>query len=275
MTAPELGGMVLGPWTFAPAVVMPLVACAVAYALGVRRTRWSPWRSLSFIAGLAVIAVALLSGLDAYGDRLLSAHMLQHMLLLLGAPPLLLGGDPVGLLMRSVPPARRSALARGLRRARSVLRPAVCVAAFSVVLIGIHVPPFYDATLRHPPLHDAEHALLLAAGALLFWPLLDADPVSSRRLGGLGRLLYAVASMPAMALVGAYLNRHAAEVYAAYGPASRALGVAPLADQAKAGALMWVVGNVAMTVIGLTAAMAALEGEERRQVAVDARGGRR
>jgi cytochrome c oxidase assembly factor CtaG len=142
---------------------------------------------------------------------------------------------------------------------------------FDVIVVASHVPGFYDAALRHPLLHELEHGLYLLAGFALWWPIAGPEPVRSRRLGGLGRLLYMLAAMPAMALVGAYLNRHPGLVYAPYGSATRALGTSPLADQAEAGAIMWVAGSVIMTAVGIWAALAGLVEEERRQRTVDAR----
>jgi cytochrome c oxidase assembly factor CtaG len=139
------------------------------------------------------------------------------------------------------------------------------------VLVATHLPSFYDATLRDPVLHQAEHGLYLLSGLLLWWPLLDADPVPAHRLGGLARLGYMLAAMVPMALVGAYLNRHATLVYGAYGPAARALGVSALADQAQAGAIMWVAGNTIMIAVGLWTVIAALVAEERRQRTREAR----
>jgi putative copper resistance protein D len=134
-----------------------------------------------------------------------------------------------------------------------------------------HVPAFYDATLRHPALHDAEHTLYLVAGLLLWWPLLDADPVPAHRLGGLGRLVYLLATMPPMAIVGAYLNRHLTLVYPAYAPPAHSMGISAVVDQQQAGAIMWVAGSVIVIAVGLWMAIAALVAEERRQQAREAR----
>jgi cytochrome c oxidase assembly factor CtaG len=105
----------------------------------------------------------------------------------------------------------------------------------------------------------------------LWWPLLDGDPVPAHRLGGLGRIVYMLAAMPAMALVGAYLNRHPSLVYPAYGPPARALGISAVVDQQQAGAIMWVAGSAIMTAVGLWSALSALVAEERRQQAREAR----
>jgi putative membrane protein len=252
------------------------LAAAVAgslYLWGVGRVgRGWPWRrTLCFLGGIACVLVALDSGLGSYDDLLLSAHMTQHMLLLLLAPLLLLFGHPLLLALRALPPRRRPGLARALGHLRGRAAPALALLIFSLVVLATHLPSFYDATLRHPLLHDTEHALYLAAGLVLWWPLLGGDPAPAHRLGGLARLGYLLLAMIPMALVGAYLNRHAGVVYAPYGPTTRGLGLSPVADQADAGAIMWVVGNITMIAVGLWVIFAALVAEERRQQRREAR----
>ncbi len=237
------------------------------YARAVTRVRgrWPCQRTLSFIAGVGCVIVALQSGIDTFDDRLLSVHMVQHLLLLIVAPLLLLLGQPMLLALRVLPGRARRPLARSMTRASKQLRPVRCLASFTVVVLLTHVPAFYDATLEHPLLHQTEHILYLGAGLLLWWPMLDIDPVPSRRLGGIGRLLYLLASMAPMAVLGAFLDRYPSLVYTPYGPAARALGVAAVVDQQHAGAIMWVAGSMIMTVAGLWAVLAALLADERRQ----------
>jgi putative membrane protein len=273
MNAPTLPALLGSHWQLSWSVAFAAAAAANVYLLAARNTggRWPLRRSASFLAGVACVMVALQSGIDTYDDQLLSVHMVQHMLLLLVAPPLLLGGRPVILALSAMPPQRRNRLARALARTRAFTGPLQALCFFTAVLAVTHLPSFYDATLTHPALHDLEHALYLLTGLLLFSPLLDADPAPRHRLGGLARLAYVLAAMVPMALIGAYLNRHAALVYAPYGPPAKALGVSALDDQAQAGAVMWVVGNAIMAAIGLWVAVAAMVAEERRQAARDTR----
>jgi putative membrane protein len=277
MSAPSLPSLLISPWHASWSVVVAAAACAALYLCATcrLRSRWPLGRTASFLAGIACVAIALQSGIDTFDDQLLSVHMVQHMLLLMLAPLLLLGGRPVILALRALPARQRPALARLLHRIAPLTGPVQCVSAFSLVLVLTHLPAFYDATLRHPALHEAEHALYLVAGLLLWWPLVDGDPVPARRLGGLGRLVYMLAAMPAMALVGAYLNRHPSLVYPAYGPPGRALRISALVDQQQAGAIMWVAGSVIMVAVGLWSAVAALVAEERRQQAREARAPKR
>jgi putative membrane protein len=273
--SPSLSSLLVSHWQ--PAWALDLLAALYVglYLAGVHRVRgsWPIGRTLSFLGGIACVLVALQSGLNSFDDRLLSVHMVQHMLLLLLAPLLLLAGRPVILALRALPRSSRPVLARMLQRSRPLTGPLSCLAVFYAVVVLTHLPGFYGATLRRPLLHEAEHALFLIAGLLLWWPILDGDPVPAHRLGGLGRLGYMLAAMPPMALVGAYLNRHATLVYPAYGAPGRTLGVSALTDQANAGAIMWVAGNMMMVAVGLWAAIAALVAEERRQQARDDRMG--
>ena len=273
MSAPSLPSLLVSHWTLSATVLAPAVASAALYVAGTRRLarRWPARRTAAFLAGIGVVVIALQSGIDAYDDQMLSIHMVQHMLLLLVAPPLLLAGRPLVLALRALAPRRRGAITAALHRTRGVTGPVPALAAFTAVILLTHLPSFYDATLRHPALHDVEHAVYIAAGLLMFSPLLDGDPVPRHRLGGLGKLLYLIVAMMPMALVGAYLNRHPTLFYAPYGPPARALGISVLDDQAQAGAIMWVLGGVVMTAVGLWAAVAAMVAEERRMAAREAR----
>ncbi|HEX4281944.1 MAG TPA: cytochrome c oxidase assembly protein [Solirubrobacteraceae bacterium] len=273
MSAPSVASLLVSHWTVTASVLVPSVACAVGYALAAHRAggRWPLRRTVSFEAGIASVVLALQSGIDAYDDQLLSVHMVQHMLLLVVVPPLLLGGRPLILALRSLPPGARRSFARVVDALRPCTGPVLALVVFGAVVVLTHIPSFYDATLRHPALHDCEHALYLAGGLLMWSPLLDGDPAPRHRLNGLAKLIYLIVAMLPMALVGAYLNRHATLVYPAYGPRATALGVSAVNDQAQAGAIMWVLGDSIMVAVGLWAALGAMLAEERRQVARDAR----
>jgi putative membrane protein len=275
VSAPTLPALLVSHWELQPGPCAAAVIAGGVYVGAASRLarRWPLHRTLAFLGGLVCGLAAVASGLGTYDDRLLSAHMAQHMLLLLAAPLLLLGGHPLGLALRTLHGRRRRRLARGLERVRPMTRPWWCLAAFSAIVLLTHLPAFYDATLRHATLHDGEHALYLVAGALFWWPLLDGDPALAHRLGGLGRLLYLLAGMVPMALIGAYLNRHTSVAYGPYREAAHGLGVSALGDQASAGALMWVVGDTVMAAAGLWAVMAALSAEERRHQSREAYAG--
>jgi cytochrome c oxidase assembly factor CtaG len=270
---PSLAHLVLTGWHPAWSLDTAVLVGGAAYLWAARRVRgeWPVRRTLAFLGGVAGVLVALQSGLDTYDDRLLSVHMAQHMLLLLVAPVLLLGGRPMILALRVVHGQRRRALARTLSRLRPVTRPAACLGVFSAAVILMHLPSFYDATLRSPALHGGAHLLFLSAGLLLWWPILDGDPVPRHRIGGLGRLVYVLVAMLPMTLVGADLDRASSLLYPSYAAPAHELDISALADQAQAGAIMWVAGSMVMVLVGLWAVMSALIEEERRQRIREAR----
>ncbi|HEY3772876.1 MAG TPA: cytochrome c oxidase assembly protein [Solirubrobacteraceae bacterium] len=266
MSAPDLWTLGGHDWQTAPAPDLAAALSILIYVLGARRVRggWPIARTASFAAGLAVMLIAVQSGYDTYDDQLLSAHMLQHLLLLELAPLLLLGGRPVMLALRAAPARRRAGLSRALTRLGWVTHPLTCLAVFFVVVGVAHLPTFYDATLNHPLVHDGEHAAFLVAGLLMWWPVLDGDPARRRRLGGLVRLSYVMVAMLPMTLIGAYLNRAPTVVYPAYIAPDRVRGISAVSDQQHAGAIMWVIGSMVMIAVGIWQTMAALIAEERR-----------
>jgi putative membrane protein len=272
VSAPSIPDLLVAHWRAAWALNVQIVLYAGLYLWGATRVRrWPVVRTGAFLAGLLCVVLALESGLDSFDDRLLSVHMTQHLVLLLLAPVLLLTARPVTLALRAVPRGSRRSLARLLRRVRRITGPLPSLAIFYAVVGVTHLPWFYDATVRHAGLHELEHAAYLLCGMLLWWPVLDGDPVPSQQLGGIGKLVYVIAAMPSMALIGAYLNRQPTLVYSAYAAPAHVLGVSPVLDQQRAGAIMWVAGGSAMALVGLSCALAALIGEERRQRARDAR----
>ena len=220
-------------------------------------------RKAALLTGLAILAAALSPPMHERADQLLSAHMVQHLLLTLVAAPLVVAGAPLPLAIRAVPRAHRRTLLRVLA---ALARPAVGWTVFSAVLVGTHAPPLYDAAVRSAPLHGLEHGLYMAA-ALIFWlPLVGPEPLR-RQSSPLARVLALLATMPPMAAVGIWLMDVNSEVYSAYGQA--------LADQRLAGELMWLGGTLPLAAATLAVAWTSLRREEERQRVGDAHTDRR
>ncbi|HEY1706171.1 MAG TPA: cytochrome c oxidase assembly protein [Trebonia sp.] len=202
--------MILATWQFAPAVSIPLILLAALYLGGTRpvarRHPARPWprsRALSFAAGLAAVAVAT-QGPDAvYDDVLLTAHMVQHLLLIMVAPPLLIYGRPVTLLLHATrgPWHRRVRRVVRSRAVTALTWPPLTVALYSAVVLGTHLTPLLFA---RGWLHDSEHLAYLAAGYLLFLPVVGSEP-GHWRLTILGRYLLLLAAMPTDIITGAVL----------------------------------------------------------------------
>ncbi|MFL5826367.1 MAG: cytochrome c oxidase assembly protein [Thermoleophilaceae bacterium] len=275
MSQPTLG-RVLFDWQLVPGVLLACMLLAGFYLAGVRRARrWAAWRTACFLAGLALIALALCSGLDTYASALLSIHMAQHLALSMLAAPLLVAGSPVVLALRAL--NSRSSVRRGLvvvlhSRAFAILTSAPFAwLAFSATMLLTHFTGLYSLALRDPAVHALEHVLYIGTGVLFWWPLLDAGPLPGRTLGVVGRSAYLLLAMPVMAYIGAVMNWTDRLLYPEYAAPARALGRSALSDQHDAGALMWVGGKLVMALLLLVTAWAALQREERRQRAREAR----
>jgi cytochrome c oxidase assembly factor CtaG len=249
-------------------------AVAVLYGLGVRRVpAWSPGRALAFAAGLCLLAVGLSVPVDHAADGRLSWHMAQHMVIALGAAPLLVLGAPLRLALGAVAHGSARALSRlASGRLGLLTHPVVAGLLFAAAGLAMHVPAVYEAALASPWAHAGIHAIFLAA-AILFWtPLLAPEPLS-HRLSAMGKLVYILLAMPAMAIVGVALNTSGSPAYDHYADTARSLGVSAVADQQLAGALMWIAGGVGLGAAFVACGWRALAAEERRAVAREARTG--
>ena len=241
-----------------------LVASATAYlAAAGRAPGWRRGPTVAFVAGVALLAAALLSPLHAESERSLAAHMVQHLLLTLVVPPLLVLGRPAAVMLRGGPASARRPLADLLRACAPAGHPAVAIVVFAAVLVGTHAPVFYDAALRHGALHDLEHLLYLVA-SLVFWQAVLAPEPHPRAASPLVRMLVVVAAMVPMAVVGVGLLIPDHVVYPAYGHDAQAL-----ADQQRGGSVMWLWGTLYLAVAVLAAGWSAVVREHHRQVAVE------
>jgi putative membrane protein len=235
-----------------------LLAAAGVYLWAAWRVRrWPLWRAAAFVGGLCALTVALLV-LDAAADRTLTAHMVQHLVLVYAAAPLLVLGSPIALGLRAAGrPARR------LLRVPALAHPLAGWCALPAAMAITHFTGVYDLALRHPLVHVGEHALYLAAAALFWRPVLGADPVPHRP-AFTGRLLYLMLAAGPLALVGVAMQASTRPWYASYA------GPGALADQHDAGAIMWVGGGLALAAATIAVAWSGLLREQRRQVAAEA-----
>jgi putative membrane protein len=250
-----------------PPALAVLLALALVLAGAARRhPRWPARRTVLGLAGLAALGAATATGLDERAHELLSAHMVQHALVQLVAAPLLVAAAPVRLALGVLPRAARRRLARALHRRwlRLLSHPLAGLSIFVAVLAAVHVPAVYDAALREPLAHGAEHACLLWAALALWAPVVGADPLP-RRSGAMMRVAVLIAAMTAMGALGAVLAALAQPAYPAYVAPTLALGRDPLEDQVLAGGVMWVGGMVVVLPALLLLAWSALRAEERAQ----------
>ena len=228
-----------------PSALIAVVVGGALYARGVLRL-WHRagrehvvhrWQAACFGAGLLSIVVALESPLDNLSADLFALHMVQHLLLILVAGPLLVLGAPLAPLLWALPKASRRPLGSCCRRIALLARPAVAVGLHSLALWLWHLPALYDAALRSRGLHVLEHVSFLATAALLWWTVLHI----ARRSQGLS-ILYLFGMALQSTLLGALLTFSATPWYTAHLASAPAWGLTPLEDQQFAGLIMWVPG---------------------------------
>jgi putative membrane protein len=244
-------------WPFDPTVYLGLLALFFGHAWLARGAPDAETKhTVHFIAGVAVLWVALESPIDSISDYYLdSVHMLQHVLLGFVAPPLMLLG---------LSPAMASRLA-AIPLVRGLTQPLTAQVIAGLVMAVWHVPALYDATLRNDGLHVSEHVTFIAAGLLLFWPVLETTGATLRHPLAPGwKLVYlGIATIPQDGVALALLFSRD-PFYEYYTQVPRLVeGLTPLIDQTVAGAVLMVLGKATMAVCGL-AVFFRWFGEEQR-----------
>ena len=231
----------LAGWDWEPSVV---AGCAVLLLLYLAALRFRlEWRSLCFVAGVLALLLALVSPIDTLADGyLFSAHMVQHILLILVIPPLLMMGIP------------RELTDRMLRR--SLFTKIECVLGRPLVawLLGVgsmwiwHWPRLYNAALSHEGIHIAEHMTFLITATIFWWPVLS--PAEKSRLSPLAAVIYLFSACAAHTVLAILITFAPVGTYPAYLKPTDTLGILPLlrdqwgltpkVDQQLGGLLMWV-----------------------------------
>jgi putative membrane protein len=239
-------------WSLHPPVVALLALAAAAYGNGLRKLRRQEGHGsvrrrhvAAFYGGLAALAVALLSPLDRLAHTLFSGHMVQHLVLISIAAPLLVYGRPGLPLYLALPDRERRRLSGvaanlpGVKRVRTILlSPVLVVALHAVVLWVWHLPAAYQAALGNDALHIAEHLSFLAT-AILLWILIIGRG-TERRLGYGPAVMAVLATSLQSGALGAILTFAGTELYPIHRPGAGAWGLSPLEDQQLAGVIMWI-----------------------------------
>lgn len=243
----------LTAWRVEPSIIIGLVLLYGGYlALTLRWRAQSPasrpltgGQLTSFTAGIVVLALALLSPLDELSDEyLFIAHMVQHVLLTLIAPPLLIAGTP-GWLFE---PLRDRSRLLGL--ARFLTNPYVAFLSFNAVFTIWHVPGLYDAALDSEPVHILEHLSFIATAVLTWMPVMSSTPLLPRLAPPLAVLYLFLQSLPPTVL-GAVISFAPEPLYPFYAEAPRLWSISLMEDQLYAGLIMWI-GGALIWLLALT-----------------------
>jgi putative copper resistance protein D len=224
----------VGTWQLAPVTDAVGVIAAGLYLHRAYRTlpkqgeRWPAWRTVSFLGALVVLVVTVQSSIDVYGHELFWLHMVEHLLLIMVVPVLVILGQPIRLLATGNEHASRLLRTRALS---IITFPLLALAAYAAVLVGTHLTGFMPAMLSHNWLHEVEIVLYLGSGYLFFLPLLAHEPLA-RQLSYPLRVGLLFLGMTADTVVGVLLMM-----------TTRAQGAYPLSDIHTGGGIMWVVGD--------------------------------
>jgi cytochrome c oxidase assembly factor CtaG len=215
-----------------------------------RPAHFTTWRLAAFLLGLATIWLAIASPLDGFADALLSAHMVEHLLLMSFVPPLLLLGSPQVPLLRGLPRIVTVRLLGPLLRLKAlralshwVTTPVVAWLAMNLAFLGWHVPAAYDFALEHERWHDFEHICFLGTSILFWWPLIRPWPTSARSPGW-AILPYLVGADIVNTALSAFLAFCDRPVYAYYVTQPNRFDISPMADQVVGAVIMWAIGSL-------------------------------
>ena len=261
---------VLRSWSIPPAATLALVLTVLVYMRGwwlLRRARvpfLPPWRAVAFLLGMFSLWVALASPMDVFNGFVLTAHMLQHLLLMMIAPPLVLLGAPLIPMVKGLPifaarefagPFLNWSVAK--RTGSALTNPVFALLLMGAVMFAWHTPALYELALRSAGWHQVEHACFFIASLMFWWPVVQPWPSHAQwpRWAMVPYLLIADLQNTVLSAILVFSDR---VLYPSYSVTPRLFGFSALQDQAAAGAIMWVIGSVAFIVPAVVIAVQCL-----------------
>ena len=244
----------LATWEWRPSVLAVVFLAAGVYSVGwvgfrrqgrVHLAAW--WRLSAYLLGLALLVAALLSFIDVYGALLLSMHMVQHVMLLMLAPVLLLWANPFPVLLNGLPDAARRVATRFLdpasrfrRECRRLTPLGALYALYMGVIVLWHDTSLYNLAQGNGWVHDLEHITFFGAGMLFWWPVVGAAPRIHHPASLAGRMAVLLLCVPPHVVIGALLSFVENPVYEHYLAVPRMWGMDVMQDQRLAGVIMWI-----------------------------------
>lgn len=261
---PNLVRELLSAWEWRIDVVLVLLVFGTLYVRGwlllrKRQARLaSKWRLGSYLGGLLALALSLLSPIDRLGGQLFFMHMIQHLLSIMIAAPLLLLACPFPIILWGMPKEARRVVAgfftqNALFRTGLALitKPAFAWMAFFAIYLGWHEPEAYNLALRRDWVHDIEHITFFGSAMLFWWHALDAAPHIHKRMPAWGRGAFLFAAVPPNMLTGVFIAFGSQPIYTYYESVPRIWGFTVMQDQQLGGAIMWIPGSMMFLIAGL------------------------
>lgn len=256
-------------WDLRIEIIVPLVLLGWLYLRGWRRLRTitagragparsnshpplaASWKPASYIAGLLVVAISLMSPIDVLGGQLFFMHMIQHLLLVMIAPPLLWIATPFAMIMWGLPRKPRQQVAAVLTQesrfrwfSTTVTQPGVVWFAYVIVYVGWHDPGMYNLALRNEFVHDLEHLTFFLTAMAFWWHLTGVAPRFHPAFSTAKRLLYVIVFIPINMFTGVAIAFATEPIYTYYTAVPRFYGLSVLDDQIISGVIMWIPGSM-------------------------------
>ncbi|MEU6123352.1 cytochrome c oxidase assembly protein [Streptomyces sp. NPDC047123] len=241
-----------------------LIGCLVGLALygwGVARLvrrgdKWPVGRTIAFVLGVFTVLLVMNTKLNDYGMVMFSVHMVQHMVISMLSPILLLLGAPITLALRALPVARRGS--KGPREwllwllhsryIKIITHPAFTIPLFIASLYALYFTPIFDTLMGSKAGHIGMMVHFLAVGLVFFWPIMGVDP-GPHRPGYIMRMLELFAGMPFHAFFGIALMMATQPMIGTYMHPPASLGIDALADQEAAGGIAWAFSEIPSVVV--------------------------
>ena len=284
---------ILLSWNWRPEVIIVLGLAAGLYIRGwvLLRRRTKPhkrkrragqpysltavWRLIFYLSGIFVIGIALLSPIDVLGGQLFFMHMIQHLLLIMIAPALLLIANPMAVTLWGMPTKVRKPVGKGLSFIlnsdskyrgwiRSATSPGLVWLMWVIVIVGWHDPGMYNWALESEAAHNFEHITFFIVSMLYWWLVIGAGPRIHKQFSLVGRIAFVILAIPPNMLTGMVIAFTPTPQYTYYLNVPRIWNVDVLTDQMWSGVIMWVPGSM-MFIIAALVLIAELLGEEERK----------
>jgi cytochrome c oxidase assembly factor CtaG len=275
----------LRSWDFRIEVILILLVAGAVFVRGwwllrqrTRRrageNRWqagASWRPIAYLSGLLILGITLMSPIDVLSTQLFTMHMIQHVLLVMIIPPLILLANPMPFSLWGLPKeARRTVggwFSRG-SRLRGVLKSTTGAGfvwlAYVIVIWGWHDPNAYNLALENSLVHDIEHITFLLVSMLFWWHIIGAGPRIHRSLSPAARFGFTLSAIPPIMIAGVAIVFAIEPIYPYYAALPRLWGISTLQDQRIAGIIMWVPGSMMYMIAALILVARWLQTEETK-----------